>query len=160
MEIALIAAMAANRVIGRDNQLPWHLPEDLQHFKRLTLGHHLIMGRKTFDSIGRPLPGRTTVIVTRQTDYVSPPGCLVANSLEQAFDLCKTEERIFVVGGADIYRQSLAAAEIVYLTEVNVTVEGDAYFPEFSLEEWQVVERDEKQNETLQYAFVNYRRIK
>lgn len=160
MEIALIAAMAANRVIGRDNQLPWHLPEDLQHFKRLTLGHHLIMGRKTFDSIGRPLPGRTTVIVTRQADYVSPPGCLVANSLEQAFDLCKAEERVFVVGGADIYRQALAAAGIMYLTEVNVTVEGDAYFPEFSLEEWQVVERDEKQNETLQYAFVNYRRIK
>lgn len=160
MEIALIAAMAANRVIGRDNQLPWHLPEDLQHFKRLTLGHHLIMGRKTFDSIGRPLPGRTTVIVTRQTDYVSPPGCLVANSLEHAVELCSKEEQVFVVGGAEIYRQALDMANQMYLTEVKVTVEGDAFFPEFSLDQWQAVEREEKQNDSLEYAFVNYRRIK
>lgn len=160
MEIALIAAMAANRVIGRDNQLPWHLPEDLQHFKRLTLGHHLIMGRKTFDSIGRPLPGRTTVIVTRQSDYVSPPGCLVANSLEQALALCVEQERVYVVGGADVYRQALVLATVMYLTEVNVIVEGDAFFPEFSLDEWRVVEREAKQNESFEYAFVNYRRIK
>ena len=95
MKIALIAAMAANRVIGRDNALAWHLPEDLQHFKRMTLGHHLIMGRKTYESIGRPLPGRTTVIVTRQIAYRAD-GCLLAHGLDEAFALCVAQDEVFV----------------------------------------------------------------
>lgn len=158
MEIALIAAMAANRVIGRDNQLPWHLPEDLQHFKRLTLGHHLIMGRKTFDSIGRPLPGRTTIIVTRQLDYVPPAGCLVAHSLENALALCAELPQVFVVGGAEVYRQALPLAHTLYLTEVDVVVEGDAFFPEFTTADWQETAREAHQNSTISYAFLTYSR--
>lgn len=157
MTIALIAAMAANRVIGRDNALAWHLPEDLQHFKRMTLGHHLIMGRKTYESIGRPLPGRTTVIVSRQPDY-HVEGCLVAHSLDQAFALCAGQDQVFVVGGAEIYSQALAHADLVYLTELSVPVEGDAYFPELDPLLWQLEQREPRQGPDFAFAFTTYRR--
>lgn len=158
MKIALIAAMAANRVIGRDNQLAWHLAEDLQYFKRTTLGHHLIMGRKTFDSVGRPLPGRTTVIVTRQPDY-QMQGCLIAHSLQEALELCREEDEVFVAGGAEIYAQALPSADRVYLTELSIAVEGDAVFPELDPTVWQLERRDEHQGREFSFAFCMYGRI-
>lgn len=157
MKIALIAAMAANRVIGRDNQLAWHLPEDLQFFKRTTLGHHLIMGRKTFESVGRPLPGRTTVIVTRQTDY-QKQGCLVAHSLPAALELCRNEEQVFIAGGAEIYAQALPLADRVYLTELSVTVAGDAVFPALDPLVWRLASRDEQQGREFSFAYCVYER--
>lgn len=158
MKIALIAAMAANRIIGRDNQLAWHLPEDLQYFKRTTLGHHLIMGRKTFASVGRPLPGRTTVIVTRQPDY-KMQGCLIAHSLAEALELCREQDEVFVAGGAEIYAQALPLADRVYLTELSVAVEGDAVFPELDPAVWQLENRDEHQGREFSFAFCMYGRI-
>lgn len=159
MKIALIAAMAANRVIGRNNQLAWHLPEDLHYFKRVTLGHHLIMGRKTFASIGRPLPGRTTVIVTRQPDY-EMKGCLIARSLEQAFELCHGEDEILVAGGAEIYQQTLPLADRVYLTELSIDIEGDAWFPELDPRLWHLESRDEQQGREFAFSFCTYDRVR
>lgn len=150
--------MAANRVIGRNNQLAWHLPEDLQYFKRTTLGHHLIMGRKTFDSIGRPLPGRTTVVVSRQPDY-QMQGCLIAHSLQQALDLCRDEDEVFVAGGAEVYAQALPLADRVYLTELSVAVEGDAFFPLLDPAVWRLEHRDEHQGREFNFAFCMYGRV-
>lgn len=158
MKIALIAAMAANRVIGRDNQLAWRLPEDLQYFKRMTLGHHLIMGRKTWDSIGRPLPGRTTIVISRQPDFVAP-GAQVAHSLEQALSLCAGQDEVFVTGGAEIYRQALPLAQRIYLTELDAAIAGDAFFPEFSTAQWQLSSREAHQGREFAYAFSVYDRI-
>ena len=157
MEIVLIAAMAANRVIGRGNRLPWVLPEDLQYFKRMTFGHYLIMGRKTYESIGRPLPGRTTIIISRKTDY-APAGCLVANSLEEALAKAAGQQRVFVVGGADVYRQALPLAHVLLLTEIATEVEGDAWFPQLVPAEWQEVSRDAYSSPEYSFAFVAYRR--
>lgn len=158
MKIALIAAMAANRVIGKNNQLAWRLPEDLQYFKRVTLGHHLIMGRKTWDSIGRPLPGRTTIVISRQADF-SPAGALVAHSLEQALQLCQGQEQVFVVGGAQIYALALPLAQRLYLTELAIEVDGDAWFPEFDAAQWQRVSHDPHQGADFAYAFSVYERV-
>jgi len=160
LNLSIIVAMARNRTIGINNSLPWRCPEDLKHFKALTMGHPMIMGRKTFDSIGKPLPGRTTVVVTRNSN-LKIDGCLIANSLQQAIDLCKGDTEIFVVGGAEIYAQALPLADTLYVTEIQQEVEGDAHFPGFALSDWQEVARDIKsQNEPqpLQYHFVTYRR--
>ena len=153
--------MAKNRTIGVDNTLPWRCPEDLKHFKQLTMGHHLIMGRKTFDSIGRPLPGRTTVVVTRDQN-LQIEGCLMAHSLIEAIDACAGDPHIFIVGGAQIYAQSLDLADTLYLTEIQQDVEGDAYFPEFDLSSWQEVSREIRHQdmpEPLDYHFVTCRRL-
>ena len=130
MKIILIAAMAKNRVIGRGNAIPWHIPGELQHFKAMTMGHTLIMGRKTFESIGRPLPGRKTVIVSRNREYRAA-GCLVAHSLTAALALCPEAETIFIAGGGEIYREAMDLAEAIYLTVLDREVEGDILFPEF-----------------------------
>ncbi len=159
--IHLIAALAQNRTIGVNNTLPWRIPADLQHFKRLTLGHHILMGRKTFDSIGRPLPQRTTVVITRNPD-LQLDGCVMANSLEAAIAACAQEEAVFIVGGAEIYAQALPLADTLFLTEVQQVVEGDAFFPEFSREAWREVSREVLQQDSpqvLEYHFVCYRRI-
>ena len=140
MRMSLIAAMAANRVIGRDNRLPWHLPADLKRFKRLTMGHTLIMGRKTFESIGRPLPGRSTVVVTRQAGY-APPGVRVAHSVREALDLSEGEEA-FVAGGAEIFQETLPVADRLYLTLIEKEFEGDTFFPDFDPSEWRLVEEE------------------
>jgi len=145
--IALIWAMARNRVIGRQNTLPWRLPADLAHFKSLTSGHPVIMGRRTFESLGRPLPNRTNIIVTRNQKY-SPVGCLVAHSLEDALHLGAQHEAgdhpvMFVIGGENIYSQALALADRLYITLVDAEIEGDARFPEFDLDDWREVERVE-----------------
>ena len=160
--IALIVAMAKNRTIGIDNTLPWRCPEDLKHFKALTMGHHMIMGRKTFDSIGKPLPGRTTVIITRNSE-VKVSGCLVVNSFEEALTRCAAEAEVFVVGGAEIYTQALPQAETLYITEIQQNVEGDAWFPEFNRADWEEVSRKKHHQELpqpLEFHFVTLRRIK
>lgn len=159
-KLSLIVAMAQNRTIGVNNTLPWRCPEDLKHFKALTMGHHLIMGRKTFDSIGKPLPGRTTVVVTRDRN-LKIEGCLVAHSLPDAIASCGDDPEIFIVGGAEIYSQSLALADTLYITEIQQDVEGDAHFPVFATRVWQEVAREVRTQETpqpLNYHFVTYRR--
>lgn len=157
--LSILVAMASNRTIGIDNTLPWRIPEDMKHFKALTMGHHLIMGRKTYDSIGRPLPGRTTVVVTRDRN-LKIEGCIVAHSLAEAIAACADDE-IFVVGGAEIYAQALPLADTLYVTEIQQDIEGDAHFPEFDRSVWRELAR-EKHSQTepqpLEYHFVTYRR--
>ncbi|HSI91251.1 MAG TPA: dihydrofolate reductase, partial [Adhaeribacter sp.] len=139
--IALVVAMAENRVIGKNNQLIWHLPADLKHFKNLTTGHPIIMGRKTFESIGKPLPNRTNIIVTRQEDF-SAEGCLVAHSLNEALMMAQQlDSDIFVIGGAEIYRQAMFLADTIYLTEVHHSFDGDTFFPEIDTVLWQETSR-------------------
>jgi dihydrofolate reductase len=139
--VSLIAAVAANGVIGRDGGLPWRLPEDLKRFRALTLGHHIVMGRKTYESIGRLLPGRTTVIVTRQRDY-AVPGAIVARSIEDALAQCAGDDEVFVIGGAQIYQAALPIADRLYLTEVMAEVEGDTRFPAFDRQRWRERSRE------------------
>ena len=160
MSIALIVAMAQNRTIGVNNTLPWRCPEDLKHFKTLTMGHHMIMGRKTFDSIGKPLPGRTTVVVTRDRE-LQIEGCLIAHSLSEAIAVCANDSEIFIVGGAEIYQQAMALVDTMYITEIQQNVTGDAHFPEFDASVWRETAREMRQQETPQplgYHFVTYQR--
>jgi len=126
--IILIAAMAANRVIGRDNTIPWHLPGDLARFKNTTMGHPLIMGRRTFVSIGRPLPGRRNIVLSRNLHLILP-GCQVVHSLDEALDACRGEERAFVIGGEQLYRDALPLADEIILTVLDREVKGDTFFP-------------------------------
>ena len=159
-KLAIIVAMAKNRAIGIDNTLPWRIPADMQHFKRLTMGHHLIMGRKTFESIGRPLPGRTTMVVSRDRS-LKIDGCAVAHSLTEAIGACAADPQVFVVGGADIYAQALGLADKLYITEIQQDVIGDAWFPEYNKSEWLEVSREihrQESPEPLEYHFVEYRR--
>lgn len=156
--LSIIAAVARNRVIGSENRLPWRLPEDLRHFKRLTLGHHLIMGRKTFESIGRPLPGRVSVILTRDTGYQAE-GCLSAGSVGAALKACGDDPEVFVVGGAEIYAQFLPLADRLYLTEIDADFAGDAFFPAFDRSQWAEIGRESHVSDTgLAFAFVTYQR--
>lgn len=139
--VAIIAAVAANGVIGNRNHIPWRLPSDFAHFKRMTVGKPLIMGRKTFDSIGRPLPGRTNIVVTRQQAY-HPDGVVVCNSLDEALDYAQRvaaadrANEVMVAGGAEIYAQSLPIADRMYITHVGLNPEGDAHFPPVDMEQW------------------------
>jgi dihydrofolate reductase len=140
LSLSVIAAMAANRVIGAGNRLPWHLPADLRHFKRLTLGHCLIMGRKTWESIGRPLPGRTTVVLTRRPGYAAP-GAVVVHSLPAALAAARAagDGEAFIAGGAEVYRQALGLAGRLYLTLIHRELPGDATFPALDPGEWRLV---------------------
>ena len=140
MRISVIAAVAENDVIGRDGALPWHLSRDLKKFKERTWGHTLLMGRKTWDSIGRPLPGRRSIVVTRQQGFAAP-GAETAASLEQALALAADEE-VFVIGGAEIYRQALPLARRLLLTRVHAPVEGDVSFPPVDWNRWRLVEEE------------------
>src|SRR5512140_1136390 len=133
--LAIIVAMAKNRTIGVNNTLPWRCPEDLKHFKALTMGHHMIMGRKTFDSVGKPLPGRTNVVVTRDAGF-HPGGVVVARSIEEAIAACKGDSETFIAGGAEIYRQTIERADRIYLTIVHGDFPGDTKFPEFNPATW------------------------
>lgn len=158
--LSIIVAMAKNRTIGANNTLPWRCPEDLRHFKALTMGHHLIMGRKTYDSIGKPLPGRTTVVVTRDRN-LRLPGCTVVNSLPAAIAACARDPHIFVVGGAKVYAQTLELVDTLYITEIQKDVIGDAAFPEFDKSEWREESREIHRQETpesLEFHFVVYKR--
>ena len=150
MSIILIAAVGRNGVIGRDNDLPWRIREDLQHFKALTLGHTLVMGRKTYDSIGRPLPGRRTVVVTRRPDW-SADGVEVVHSLEDAL---KYDGDLYVAGGGEIYRQALPYADTLELTEVDQSPDGDVTFPSVHPDAWIETAREPHNG----FSFVSYRR--
>ena len=143
MRITLIAAVADNGVIGRGNDIPWRLPEDWRRFKRTTMGHHLIMGRRTWESIGRPLPGRRTVVVSRGEPEL-PAGVDLAHSFEEALDLAREtgETEAFVAGGAEIYRRALPEAERLLLTRVHATPEGDTHFPEWNRDDWELASRE------------------
>lgn len=136
--ISVIVAVAQNGVIGGDNTLLWHISEDLRRFKSITLGHPVIMGRRTFESVGRPLPGRTNVVVSRREDY-APEGVTVVRSLEDAFALFPQEEEVFVTGGGQIYAQAMPLADRLYLTTVGKDYEGDTRFPDWNRDEWQQV---------------------
>lgn len=138
MRKSLIVAMSNNRVIGANNTLPWHLPADLKHFRSLTMGHPIIMGRKTHESIGKPLPGRRNIIVSANRDF-SAPGCTVVSSLHAAIDVCVNTEEIFFIGGNTLYQQALPITERIYLTRVNCNVAGDTFFPPLDLQSWREV---------------------
>ncbi|MFQ2191095.1 type 3 dihydrofolate reductase [Aeromonas jandaei] len=143
MKISMIAAMAHDRVIGKDNQMPWHMPADLAHFKRVTLGKPVLMGRKTFESIGRPLPGRRNLVISRNPDYQAD-GIEVVGSVEAALALLADNEvaEVMVIGGGHLYAELLPRADCLYLTRIELEVEGDTRFPAFADEQWQCVERE------------------
>lgn len=152
--ISLIVAMAKNRVIGADNKLPWHLPSDLKRFKALTTGHHILMGRKTFESIGRLLPGRTSVIITRNPRY-RVEGALVASSLEQALALSSGDDEVFVIGGEQIFREALPMANRIYLTEIGRAFEGDVFFPPLAASQWVEADRELLRDDASGLAYSN-----
>ncbi len=161
--ISIIAAVAKNGAIGADNKLPWNIPEDLRNFKRLTLGHPVIMGRKTFDSIGKPLPGRHNIVVSRNA-ALQIDGCEIADSLDAAIRTAESQnpDEIFIIGGAQIYAQAMKFARRLYLTEIDKDIKGDAFFPPFSGTEWVEKERrrgDDPADKT-RFDFVVYEKIK
>lgn len=153
--------MAANRVIGRNNALPWHLPADLKRFKALTMGHPIVMGRKTYESIGRPLPGRRNLVITRNRGY-GAPGCDIVRSLDDALTACSGGGMVFIIGGAELYRESLPRAQRLEFTEIHAEFEGDAVFPQFSPAEWRESAREIHDGEAgtpFRYDFVRYERM-
>lgn len=160
--ISFILAMDENRVIGKNNQLPWHLPEDLKFFKRVTMGHPIAMGRKTHESIGRALPGRENIIITRQKDFRSE-GCIVFHSMEEFISYCQNQEdEIFVIGGAEIFKATFVFADRLYITLIHEEFDGDTFFPEYPEQEWELVScekgiRDEKN--PYEYEFRIYQRV-
>lgn len=160
--VSLIVAMSTNRVIGRDGDLPWHLPADLRHFRKTTMGHHLIIGRATWDEVGKPLPGRIMVVVTRNREF-SADGVLIAHSVEEALALARDDDESFIGGGAEIYRQALASDVVdrLYITRIHASVEGDTFFPPIDLDQWLLADRvdhpaDEKNEHP--YTFERYDR--
>lgn len=162
MMVSLIAAMDKNRAIGIENCLPWHLPADLQHFKKMTLGKPVLMGRNTFESIGKPLPGRLNIVVSRDPRYQAV-GCTMASSLDDALIKAQGHDEVMIMGGASFYAQTLAHAQRLYLTFVDTEVQGDAFFPAWEDSEWCEVARehhlaDEKNR--FNYDFVTLERVK
>ncbi|MGZ0015325.1 dihydrofolate reductase [Yeosuana sp. AK3] len=160
--ITIIAAVANNNAIGKDNQLIWHLSDDLKRFKALTSGHHIIMGRKTFESFPRPLPNRTHVVITRQADYKVPPEVMVVNTLENALDVSRHDNQPFIIGGGEIYNQALKFADTIELTRVHENFEADTFFPKLDVSVWQETashyfKKDEHNNHD--YSFISYKRI-
>ncbi len=152
MTVALVAAVAANGVIGRDGGIPWHLPEDLPRVKRLTLGHVLVMGRRTYESIGRPLPGRTTVVVTGQAGWAAA-GVLSATSVEEALAIAGAlDDEVYVMGGTEVYRAALPVADRLLITEVVGEPDGDTYFPKVDWSQWREASREQRDG----FAFVDY----
>ena len=156
--LALIAAVARNGAIGKDNALLWHLPEDLKFFKRTTLGCPVIMGRKTYDSIGRPLPGRRNIVITRQADW-SASGVDTASSLTEALSLVADAPKVFIIGGAQIYEQALPLVQDIVLTEIDADYDADAFFPAWDRSAFEETSRERHQTDAgLAYAFVTYQR--
>lgn len=163
MKVSCIVATAKNNVIGKDNQIPWYLPADLKYFKKVTTGHHIIMGRNCFESIGRALPKRTNVIITRDIFY-AVSNCLVTHSISEALSIAEQngEDEAFIIGGGQIYEQTTKLWDKLYLTEVNLEVEGDVYFPQLDMTEWNLTSKqsglkDEKN--THDYTFLQYDKI-
>jgi len=152
--------MASNRVIGKNNALPWHLPADLKRFKALTTGHPVVMGRKTYESIGKPLPNRRNLVITRNAHYAAP-GCEVVHSLDAALAACRGAPEIFIIGGAELYRESLPRAQRLEFTEIHADFEGDAVFPGFCAAHWREAAREihgTDAGSAFRYDFVRYER--
>lgn len=151
--ICLIVVMAENGVIGMDNALPWHLPADLKHFRNLTTGHHILMGRKTWESLGKPLANRINIVLTSQPDRLTD-GCVTVSSIEAALDMAREDSKLFVIGGANLYAQMLPKAERLYLTFIHACVEGDTWFPDLTWSDWRELERHTHDaDERHHYAF-------
>lgn len=154
--LSVIVAVANHQVIGVNNTLPWHLPEDLKRFKALTMGHHIIMGRKTYESLGRLLPGRTTVIVTRNQHY-KVDGALIAHTLQAALALCAGDDEPFLIGGAELYKEGMQLANKLYITEIHADYNGDAFFEQIDVTRWQEVTREQHISANgLRYSYVSY----
>jgi len=154
--LSIITAMDKNRLIGKENGLPWHLPEDLAFFKKTTLNKPIIMGRKTFESIGRPLPGRTTIIISRNKDY-KVEGCIVLSSIDSVLEFCKNDHEIMLIGGASLYEQWLPYAHQMYLTLIDGEFDGDAWFPDYQPDSWITTWQESHQTEKkppLSYQFL------
>jgi dihydrofolate reductase len=155
--VSIIVAADENNVIGKDNGLIWHLPDDLKFFKEKTNGHAIIMGRRTFESVGRPLPNRTNIIITRDKNF-NPEGCVIVNSLEAALEIASGDDEPFIVGGEQIYRLALPFTDRVYLTRIHHSFEGDRYFPELGAE-WKTVEKTEHgidDKHAYSFTFISY----
>lgn len=165
--ISMIAAVARNLTIGKDNDLPWKLPDDMKFFMNTTKGHHVIMGRKNYDSLHekfKPLPNRTNIVVTRQRDFKAP-GCFVTNKIDDAIAIAEkgNESELFIIGGAEIYKLALADADRLYLTEIDAEIQGDTFFPSFNRQEWKETSRvhhDADEKHKFSFDFVIYDRIK
>ena len=160
--ITIIAAIANNNALGKDNDLIWHLPADLKRFKKVTSGHHIIMGRNTFESIGKPLPNRTTVIITRDSEYQAP-GCVIVNSIENAIEVAKNDTQIFIIGGAQIYKQTIASSLVDQLdiTKIHESFEADVFFPEIDKTIWKEVAREDfkaDEKNKFDYSFISYKK--
>lgn len=159
MKISLIAAMASNRIIGDNNQLPWHLSADLERFKNITLGSPVLMGRKTFQSIGKPLPGRSNIIISRNFKF-NQTDCLVFNELEKALEHCRhNAKEIFVIGGVSLYQSTLPIANTLYLTQINQDFSGDTFFPDVDMNNWTETEREDVQDDpgvNFSYSFLKF----
>tara|TARA_R110002126_G_scaffold269108_1_gene412812 strand:+ start:80 stop:553 length:474 start_codon:yes stop_codon:yes gene_type:complete len=142
----MIAAVAENNALGKNNELVWHLPNDFKRFKSLTSGHHIIMGRKTFESFPKPLPNRTHIVITRQENY-APEGCIVVNSMEKAIEICPKEENTYIIGGGEIYDLGIPFSDKIELTLVHHTFEADAFFPIINKEQWQIINSEFQQKD-------------
>lgn len=156
--IIMIAAASENNALGKNNDLVWHLPNDFKRFKSLTSGHHIIMGRKTFESFPKPLPNRTHIVISRQEDY-NPEGCIVVNSIEKAIETCPKDEVSFIIGGGEIYKLGLSFSNKIELTLVHHNFDADAFFPEINLDEWEIIHsefqpKDEKH--LFDYTYQTY----
>lgn len=160
--ITIIAAIANNNALGKDNDLIWHLPADLKRFKKVTSGHHILMGRNTFESIGKPLPNRTTVIITRNLNYKAE-GCIVVDSIEKAIEIAKEDAQIFIIGGAQIYKQTIASnlVDQLDITKVHQAFDADVYFPEIDTTTWKEISRedfDADEKNKYDYSFIRYKK--
>jgi dihydrofolate reductase len=156
--ITMIAAASQNNALGKNNELVWHLPNDFKRFKSITSGHHIIMGRKTFESFPKPLPNRTHIVISRQENY-KPQGCFVVNSMEKAIEMCPRDEVSFIIGGGEIYKLGISLSDKIELTLVHHNFEADAFFPPIDLEEWEIINsefqpKDEKH--LFDYTYQTY----
>ena len=156
-EYIIVVAIAQNGVIGKEGRLPWHLPSDLRHFKKTTMGNPLLMGRKTFESIGKPLPGRDNLVLTRNREW-SFPGCITLNNIEESVDFCRKYEKVFIIGGGDIFRIALDITDVIIVTRLKREVEGDVFFPEIKSSEFKLTETVDYDIEEP-YSILRYERI-
>ncbi|REJ85183.1 MAG: dihydrofolate reductase [Bacteroidetes bacterium] len=159
--VSVIVALSENNVVGVRNQLPWKLSADLKRVKALTMGHHILMGRKTFESIGKALPGRTNVVITRNEEYRAE-GCVMCKSLKEAINHASSDTELFIFGGGEIFQEAIPLADKIYMTRVHTTIQGDTYFPELNPEEWTVTESEsfsaDEKNE-FDYSFITMERV-
>lgn len=161
MKISIIVAMASNRVIGLNNQMPWHLSADLKKFKKITMGSPILMGRKTYESIGRPLPGRSNIIISRNPAY-QQEGCLVFDDIDKAIVSCQEYDEVFVIGGATFYEAMLPQANILYLTQIHAEFKGDTFFPIINKQEWTEISREDVSNDQsvdFDYSFIKLEKV-